>query len=228
MNQQIIIEADGGSRGNPGPSGSGTILIDRATGQLLAEAAIFHGIATNNYAEYKAVIVGFELANELAPVADVTVRMDSKLVVEQASGRWKIKHEGMTELNAELRSLIGPRTVNFEWVPREENVRADALANEAMDAEKSIVRKFVGEPGTSSIQVVTESVVRASELEYNPELPSSVRAPRNLSKKLTPVLLIRHGRTALTESPRISGRGGVEDPPLSISGLDDANRVSRE
>ena len=227
MTQEIIIEADGGSRGNPGSSGSGTLLLDKATGQVIAEAAVFHGVATNNYAEYKAVIIGFELANELAPDANVTVRVDSKLVVEQASGRWKVKHDSMAELMAELRQLIGSRNVLFEWVPREENVRADSLANEAMDAEKSVVRKFVGEPGTSSIQVVTESTARASDLEYNPELPSSVRAPRDISKKLTTVILVRHGRTALTESHRISGRGG-EDPVLSTVGLEDANRVAKE
>jgi probable phosphoglycerate mutase len=144
------------------------------------------------------------------------------------SGRWKVKNEGMQDLFQSMQKSIGTRKISFEWIPREQNGKADALANEAMDAEKSVVRKYVGSADTSTISVVTSSSkVVAADLEYNPELPSSVRAPRNISKKLTTIILVRHGRTILTESHRISGRGG-EDPQLSEAGIQDARAVAEE
>ena len=228
MTYRLLIEADGGSRGNPGPAGSGAVLIDFDSGSVLAEIALFIGVATNNVAEYRAVLAAIELANEILPEAKLLVRMDSKLVVEQMSGRWKIKNEGMQDLSTQMTKAIGSRDVTFEWIPREQNSKADSLANEAMDAESSVVRKFVGEPGTSTINVITSaSSITAADLEYNPELPSSVRAPRNVSKKLTSVILVRHGRTALTESHKLSGRGG-EDPQLSELGREDAKKVAAE
>ena len=228
MSHTIIIEADGGSRGNPGPAGSGAVLIDSVSGSILAEIALFIGVATNNVAEYRAVLAAIEVANEIAPDASVLVRMDSKLVVEQMSGRWKVKNEGMQDLSAAMKSAIGARKVVFEWIPREQNTRADALANEAMDAESSVVRKFIGSPDTSTIDVVTSSSKPvAVDLEYNPELPSSVRAPRDVSNKLTTVILVRHGRTMLTETHKISGRGG-ENPQLSTAGREDANKAALE
>ena len=228
MTHKVIIEADGGSRGNPGSAGSGAVLIDAETGAILAELAIFIGIATNNVAEYKAVLAAIELANEIVPSAKLHVRMDSKLVVEQMSGRWKIKNEGMQELSSQMASAIGVREISFEWIPREQNSKADALANEAMDAESSVIRKYIGEPGTSTINVVTLATKQtAADLEYNPELPSSVRAPREVTKKLTTIILVRHGRTLLTETHKISGRGG-EDPQLSELGREDATLVADE
>jgi probable phosphoglycerate mutase len=228
MSHTIIIEADGGSRGNPGPAGSGAVLIDSVSGSILAEIALFIGVATNNVAEYRAVLAAIEVANEIAPDASVLVRMDSKLVVEQMSGRWKVKNEGMQDLSAAMKSAIGARKVVFEWIPREQNTRADALANEAMDAESSVVRKFIGSPDTSTIDVVTSSSKHvAADLEYNPELPSSVRAPRDVSNKLTTVILVRHGRTTLTETHKISGRGG-ENPQLSTAGREDATKAALE
>ena len=228
MNHSIVVEADGGSRGNPGPAGSGAVLIDSASGAILAEIALFIGVATNNVAEYRAVLAAIEVANEIAPDASILVRMDSKLVVEQMSGRWKVKNEGMQDLSVAMKAAIGSRKVIFEWIPREQNTRADALANEAMDAESSVVRKYIGSPDTSTIDVITSSSKpAAADLEYNPELPSSVRAPRNVSKKLTTIILVRHGRTHLTETHKISGRGG-EDPQLSEVGREDANKAAIE
>ena len=228
MTKRVIIEADGGSRGNPGPAGSGAVLIDHETGSILAEIALFIGVATNNVAEYRAVLAAVELANEIVPEAELRVRMDSKLVVEQMSGRWKIKNEGMQELSTQMAAAIGSRVISFEWIPREQNTKADALANEAMDAESSVIRKFIGEPGTATINIVTEATkTTAADLEYNPELPSSVRAPRDVTKKLTTVILVRHGRTLLTETHKISGRGG-EDPQLSALGREDATLVAGE
>lgn len=129
----LIIEADGGSRGNPGESGSGAVVIDAGSGELLAEIGLYGGIASNNVAEYKAMIAGVRRALELDPDAELHIRMDSKLVVEQMMGRWKIKHPAMAELAAQARELLTGTPVRFEWIPREINTRADRLANLAMD-----------------------------------------------------------------------------------------------
>ncbi|MFI6468847.1 bifunctional RNase H/acid phosphatase [Streptomyces sp. NPDC050516] len=134
--RQFVVEADGGSRGNPGPAGYGAVVLDPATGETLAEAAEFIGVATNNVAEYKGLIAGLRAARELDPAARVRVRMDSKLVVEQMSGRWKIKHPDMKPLAAEAGRILPSSQVSYEWIPRERNKHADRLANEAMDAGK--------------------------------------------------------------------------------------------
>ncbi|WP_371678751.1 bifunctional RNase H/acid phosphatase [Streptomyces sp. NBC_01276] len=133
---RFVVEADGGSRGNPGPAGYGAVVLDPATGETLAERAEFIGVATNNVAEYKGLIAGLRAARELAPDATVLVRMDSKLVVEQMSGRWKIKHPDMKPLAAEAAKVLPRAQVTYEWIPRERNKHADRLANEAMDAGK--------------------------------------------------------------------------------------------
>ncbi|MEV8411912.1 reverse transcriptase-like protein, partial [Streptomyces niveus] len=133
---KFVVEADGGSRGNPGPAGYGAVVIDAVTGETLAEAAEYIGIATNNVAEYKGLIAGLKAARTLDPAADIHVRMDSKLVVEQMSGRWKIKHPDMKPLAAEAARVLPAGQVRYEWIPREKNKHADRLANEAMDAGK--------------------------------------------------------------------------------------------
>ncbi|MFF5256786.1 bifunctional RNase H/acid phosphatase [Streptomyces leeuwenhoekii] len=132
--REFVVEADGGSRGNPGPAGYGAVVRDAATGQTLAEAAEYIGVATNNVAEYRGLLAGLRAARALDPEAAVHVRMDSKLVVEQMSGRWKIKHPGMKPLAAEAAGIFPPGRVTYEWIPRESNKHADRLANEAMDA----------------------------------------------------------------------------------------------
>ncbi|MFD0421617.1 bifunctional RNase H/acid phosphatase [Streptomyces parvus] len=136
--RQVVVEADGGSRGNPGPAGYGAVVIDPATGEPLAEAAEYIGVATNNVAEYRGLIAGLEAAKALFPDAGdalrVHVRMDSKLVVEQMSGRWKIKHPDMKPLAARAAAILPPSSVTYEWIPRAQNKHADRLANEAMDA----------------------------------------------------------------------------------------------
>ncbi|MEU2656084.1 bifunctional RNase H/acid phosphatase [Streptomyces sp. NPDC007325] len=134
--RELVVEADGGSRGNPGPAGYGAVVLDPATGETLAEAAEYIGVATNNVAEYKGLIAGLRAALDLAPDATVRVRMDSKLVVEQMSGRWKIKHPDMKPLAAEAARAFPSDRVRYEWIPRERNKHADRLANEAMDAGK--------------------------------------------------------------------------------------------
>lgn len=212
--ERLIIEADGGSRGNPGPSGSGAVVIDESTGAVITEISTYGGVASNNVAEYKAVIAGLTQALKHNPNASITVRMDSKLVVEQMSGNWKIKHPDMQLLGIEVQKLIAGKKVEWVWIPREQNVRADALANEAMDTERDSIRQL------SDIEV--QSV---TSIEFNSELPSSVRAPGGVSEPLTTIILIRHGRTALTESHKISGGTG-DDPSLSESGHRDAEAVA--
>ncbi|WP_320783831.1 bifunctional RNase H/acid phosphatase [Streptomyces sp. CRN 30] len=132
--REFVVEADGGSRGNPGPAGYGAVVRDAATGETLVEAAEYLGVVTNNVAEYRGLLAGLRAAHGLDPSASVHVRMDSKLVVEQMSGRWKIKHPDMKPLATEARSVFPPGRVTYEWIPRASNKHADRLANEAMDA----------------------------------------------------------------------------------------------
>ncbi|MFH9707115.1 bifunctional RNase H/acid phosphatase [Streptomyces luteogriseus] len=132
--REFIVEADGGSRGNPGPAGYGAVVGDAATGETLRETAEYIGVATNNVAEYRGLLAGLRAAHALDPAATVHVRMDSKLVVEQMSGRWKIKHPDMKPLAAQAARIFPPGRVTYEWIPRAQNKHADRLANEAMDA----------------------------------------------------------------------------------------------
>jgi probable phosphoglycerate mutase len=203
---KLIIEADGGSRGNPGLSGAGAVVIDAATGEILREISEAVGIATNNVAEYSAVVFALEAAFEIDPSAEIVVRMDSKLVVEQMSGRWKIKHPDMLSLGAKVQQLISGKNVEFVWIPREQNVLADALANKAMD----------GEPAPT-----------AAAGEFNHVAPSSIRAPQSAVAEATTLIMVRHGRTALTETRKISGGDG-ENPDLSELGNKDAAEVALE
>ncbi|UGT45090.1 bifunctional RNase H/acid phosphatase [Nocardia yamanashiensis] len=130
---KVIVEADGGSRGNPGPAGYGAVVWDAGRLAVLAERKEFLGVATNNVAEYRGLIAGLEAAAELG-AREVAARMDSKLVVEQMSGRWQVKHPAMIPLAERARQLVaGFDRVTFEWIPRKQNSHADRLANEAMD-----------------------------------------------------------------------------------------------
>lgn len=133
VSRVLLIEADGGSRGNPGPAGSGAVVRDAATGETLATVGRFLGVVSNNVAEYTALIEGVKAASAIDPDAELHVRMDSKLVIEQMSGRWKIKHPDMAELAQQARTLLLGTPVRFEWVPRDRNKAADAAANRAMD-----------------------------------------------------------------------------------------------
>jgi len=132
--RRAIVEADGGSRGNPGPAGYGAVVRDADTGELLAVRAEAIGRQTNNVAEYRGLIAGLQAAREVG-AAEVDVRLDSKLLVEQMSGRWRVKHPDMRVLAGEAMALVREfAVVRFTWVPRERNAHADRLANEAMDA----------------------------------------------------------------------------------------------
>ncbi|MGW4195767.1 bifunctional RNase H/acid phosphatase [Streptomyces sp. NPDC005004] len=151
--REFVVEADGGSRGNPGPAGYGAVVRDASTGETLAEAAEYLGTATNNVAEYRGLVAGLHAAHALDPDASVSVRMDSKLVVEQMSGRWKIRHPDMKPLAMEAARIFPPGRVTYTWMPRAENKHADRLANEAMDAGAR------GERWTPSVARATRSDV---------------------------------------------------------------------
>jgi orotate phosphoribosyltransferase len=156
--KSVVVEADGGSRGNPGPAGFGAVVLDPSTGAVLAQRSGFIGVATNNVAEYRGLIAGLTAAEELG-ATQVAVRMDSKLVVEQMSGRWQVKHPDLRALAREASELrVGFETISFEWIPRELNKEADRLANEAMDAATGDVRSRT--PVARSIAVTTENLAR--------------------------------------------------------------------
>ncbi|WP_019067206.1 bifunctional RNase H/acid phosphatase [Streptomyces hokutonensis] len=242
--REFIVEADGGSRGNPGPAGYGSVVIDATTGETLVEAAEYIGVATNNVAEYRGLIAGLHAAHTLDPAARIHVRMDSKLVVEQMSGRWKIKHPDMKPLAAEAGSVFPVDQVTYEWIPREKNKHADRLANEAMDAGKrgeqwsaadstaelrsagsGVPPKGRGElrdqPPPARTPTTTEADVRAAR---NVATPSTGWAPADMGAPATFVLL-RHGETPLTPQKRFSGSGGT-NPSLSPVGQDQAARAA--
>jgi ribonuclease HI len=134
----FTIHADGGSRGNPGPAGAGAMIRDEL-GNSVATVSEFLGTRTNNYAEYEAVILAFEALAKLVggdkvSSTEVTVKMDSELVVKQMKGVYKVKHPTMKEQSARLKQTAGAfKSVTFTHVPRAQNSDADALANEAMD-----------------------------------------------------------------------------------------------
>lgn len=155
---KVIIEADGGSRGNPGPAGYGAVVwtADRST--VLAESKQAIGRATNNVAEYRGLIAGLDDAVKLG-ATEVSVLMDSKLVVEQMCGRWKVKHPDLVELHGQARELAGQfRRISYAWIPRARNAHADRLANEAMDAAVRTNRR--GEPGTVAVAAVADPPTR--------------------------------------------------------------------
>jgi broad specificity phosphatase PhoE/ribonuclease HI len=201
---RVIVEADGGSRGNPGPAAYGALVRDADTGEVLAQVGETIGVATNNVAEYNGLIAGLELAQEVAPDAEIEVRMDSKLVVEQMAGRWKIKHPDMRPLAVRAQSLA-PLGTAWTWVPRVENSAADALANMALDGKPIPPKPLVALPD----QAV-------------PKEPSDLQKAvqgwgRAVDQPPTRVILVRHGETPHTVDKRFSGAGGA-DPGLNETG----------
>ena len=193
---RVAIEADGGSRGNPGPAGYGAVVRTHPTGEVLLERYGSLGTTTNNVAEYTGLVEGLKAALDVN-ATEVDVRMDSKLVVEQMSGRWQIKNPGLRPLAATAATLVARfDRVSFEWIPRERNKAADALANRAMD-------EATGRGGAG----------RTDRIEKEEPLPVSWAPPA--MENATRLILVRHGETALTKQGRYSGRGDV---PLSDEG----------
>jgi broad specificity phosphatase PhoE/ribonuclease HI len=210
VRSSVVVEADGGSRGNPGEAAYGAVLMDATTGEVIAERAEAIGIATNNVAEYRGLIAGLELYNEHTPEAELEVRMDSKLVVEQMSGNWKIKHPDMKPL-ALAANRLAPFGTTFRWIPREQNKHADALLNAALDTA-------MGRPTKRT---------RVAEVPVE-EQPLPEARVAGWSKDLgapTTLILVRHGATDHTSEKRFSGRGG-EDPSLNADGRAQARAVA--
>jgi broad specificity phosphatase PhoE/ribonuclease HI len=201
--RSVLIEADGGSRGNPGPAAFGAVLFYADTREVIAERAECIGRATNNVAEYHGLIAGLELYREHTPEADLEVRMDSKLVVEQMSGRWKVKHPSMVPL-ASRAQLLAPFGTTYTWIPRERNTHADRILNEALDAQAGKrPRRQPAEPDAS-----------AKEGQGQGRRGWSAPGPA------TTLVLVRHGATAHTLDKRFSGGLGGSNPGLSDEGRD--------
>ncbi len=168
-------------------------MLDPATGAVLAERNDGIGVETNNVAEYRGLIAGLDAARELG-ATHVAVRMDSKLVVEQMSGRWQVKHPAMKPLQRQAAELA--RTfdaVDYTWIPRAENAHADRLANEAMDRAAGIER-----PSRAA------SAAPPASGSWTPPTGPATR-----------VLLVRHGATVHSAERRFSGRN---DLPLNDVG----------
>lgn len=195
--RRVIVEADGGSRGNPGPAGYGAVVRDADTGEVLRDVAGGIGVASNNVAEYRGLIAGLQAAIDLG-ATDVAVRMDSKLVVMQMSNEWKIKHPDMLVLAKEAAALLRqiPQTT-FTHIPRAQNSYADRLANQAMDDQAGGREWSPRELGSGAAE------------------PTEKKAPNTLygwsaSTGVTTVaMLLRHGETPLSIEKRFSGRGDV-------------------
>ncbi|NJQ05216.1 bifunctional RNase H/acid phosphatase [Streptomyces lonarensis] len=215
--RRLVVEADGGSRGNPGPAGYGAVVMDADSGDVLAETAEFIGRATNNVAEYRGLIAGLLAARTVDPAASVRVRMDSKLVVEQMSGRWKIKHPDMRPLATEARGVFPNGAVSYEWIPRSRNGHADRLANEAMDAGGRGESWRPPESGAGSAAPGGRAGA-AAPAATDAETASPVPAVGwgGDPGTATTFVLLRHGETELTPQKRFSGSGA--DPGLSAAG----------
>jgi ribonuclease H / adenosylcobalamin/alpha-ribazole phosphatase len=226
--ERVIVEADGGSRGNPGPAAYGALVKDADTGRVLAEEGTAIGVASNNVAEYRGLIAGLRMAAEVAPGADIEVRIDSKLVVEQMSGRWKIKHPDMVPLAVEANRLA-PFGTTYTWVPRELNKHADRLVNEALDGTRSGVTVHDDVLGLPESSVdgpgsVVEEV--ESPLSQVGEEDDGYRGWSPPGGPVTTLVLVRHAATVHTAAKRFSGGLGGDNPGLSDEGRAQAREVA--
>lgn len=202
---KVLVEADGGSRGNPGPAGFGAVVWSADHTRVLAESKESIGVATNNVAEYRGLIAGLEQAAEVG-ATEVGVAMDSKLVVEQMAGRWKVKHPDLASLHARARELAtGFDAVTYTWIPRAQNSHADRLANEAMDAAARDLAKSNEEPNRNPAEAMS---------------PAGWTGARGEPTRL---LLLRHGQTELSAQRRYSGRG---NPALTERGRSQAQAAA--
>ena len=145
--EKIVIYADGGSRGNPGPAGAGVAIAD-GKGNMIKEYSSFLGVKTNNEAEYEAVIFGLQkikalLGKEKIKNTEIEFRLDSQLIARQLNGEYKIEEERLFPLFIKIWNLkMKFGTIKFTEIPREKNKEADRLANEAMDKERQNSKLF--------------------------------------------------------------------------------------
>ncbi|WP_371325831.1 bifunctional RNase H/acid phosphatase [Corynebacterium sp. HMSC058E07] len=250
---RLDVECDGGSRGNPGIAGCGSSVLDGD--QEVAARWEFIAKATNNVAEYQGLINALELAIEVAKMRgvapselEIQVRMDSKLVVEQMSGRWKIKHPDMKPLAARVKELEATlATVTYSWVPRAQNKRADELANRAMD-DKVGGRWFDDalsfQPAADSAsagagaragsaEVAPAQATPAVSAQTAPAAPTgtapapaqeAVSSPEwHPGGKPTRLWVLRHGQTEMSVQRQFSG---LSDPELTAHGQEQAKRAA--
>jgi len=194
------LTADGGSRGNPGPAGFGAVVTE--SGKIVAELFDIIGVATNNVAEYSGLLAGLSHIHQLDAQATVEVAMDSKLVIEQMSGRWQIKHADMRDLAKQCRDAHPAALVTYSWIPRDENSHADRLANKALDGGSA------HKPAPVIQQNFLTDRLRSTEIP-------------------TFIYFVRHGETVLTPQRKFSGTGAL-DPELMQDGLDQAELVAKE
>lgn len=252
--RRLVLEADGGSRGNPGPAAYGTVLRDADTGEVLAEDARTLGTTTNNVAEYRGLIAGLLLVRAVDPEAAVEVRMDSRLVVEQMAGRWRIRNADLQPLAAEARGLFPEGQLRWTWVPREDNRRADQLANAALDGRaddalehplpEALLRRdrpvptpparTPGTPTAPPPQPVAAPDRSGGPARLDDELfaadpaPSSgPTEPGQRPGSTTTLVFLRHGRTTDNVARRYSGPGGT-DVGLDEVGRSQVHRTARE
>lgn len=199
MPRTLIVMADGGSRGNPGQAAYGAVVYEG--NNVIAEVSGKIGVATNNVAEYRGLIAGLNAAHEIDPHAHIEVRLDSKLVVEQMSGKWKIRHPEMRELALEAKKIHSYELLTFIWIPRESNTHADRLVNEALDGVIATAKEPI------QLNYLTERLI-------SNEIP-------------TMVYLVRHGETPLTPHRKFSGDGKL-NPGLTAKGLMEADLLANE
>ena len=224
--RRVVVQADGGSRGNPGPAGYGAVVLDAGTGAVLAERKAAIGIDTNNVAEYQGLIAGLTAAAELG-AGEVEVQMDSQLVVEQMSGRWQVKHPSMRPLARQAAQLAARfDRVSYSWIPRARNSRADRLANEAMDAAEA--SGAAGVQGAAGGRGAAD--VRGAEAQDAAEVPVQAELPANNNGAWVPpdtvrtrLILVRHGVTEYSVAKRFAGRSDLE---LTEAGQEQARRAA--
>jgi len=208
--RRLVVEADGGSRGNPGPAGYGAVVRDAASGEVLREVAAGIGRATNNVAEYEGLLAGLRAALELDP-AQVVVRMDSKLVVEQMSGRWQVKHPDMRVLAQQAFDLVRRLpAVTFRHIPRAQNSHADRLANEAMDAAAR------GESWSPPAPVPAATQISAAQIS-TAQISTAQISAAQITGPPTVTVCLRHGATPLTADKRFSGLGEADLSPVGLT-----------
>lgn len=246
---RLDVECDGGSRGNPGIAGCGSSILE--DDQEVAARWEFIAKATNNVAEYQGLINALELAIEVAKIRgvaaadlEIQVRMDSKLVVEQMSGRWKIKHPDMKPLAARVKELEATlAAVTYNWVPRAQNKRADELANRAMDdgiggrwfddalsfqpaagsveAGEDAAPGFAGAAGASG---AAGNESKGAEATGAAAVTDAASAPEwHPGGKPTRLWVLRHGQTEMSVQKQFSG---LSDPELTSHGREQARRAA--
>ncbi len=225
---RVIIEADGASRGNPGPASYGVVISDADSGAVLAEEGTAIGRATNNVAEYRGLVAGLRLIEQVAPdAAAVEVRMDSKLVVEQMRGAWKIKHPEMQRLAREASEVVAAEgyDVTYTWIPRAENSAADQLANEALDGTRDGVTLAEPLPASGGAAAETRPPVTTRRVDEQksqgtdqPSIQQQARGWSGPGDVATTLILVRHGVTHLTAGKKFSGGLTGSNPSLSDEG----------